>query len=133
MGKNVAMQDRKEKHLSQACVDIIDQATDSDGMVYYFAYGSNMGKISLNRRKVTPQKGVPGILKNMRLHMNVAGIPFVEPSFANVEPAEGCEVHGMLWYIPKSQMIRIVQTEGGGGYFKAGYWVFIHEAETYDG
>jgi hypothetical protein len=39
---------------------------------------------------------VAGVLEGYRLLFDHIGVPFFEPSFANVAPEKGCRVHGVL-------------------------------------
>lgn len=64
--------------------------------VWYFAYGSNMSPITLGRRRLRPSESVAGVLVGYRLLFDHVGVPFFEPSFANIVPEKGCCVHGVL-------------------------------------
>ena len=91
--------------------------------VWYFAYGSNMSPITLGRRRPRcatqnkmnkinklsyhkikfcragrrrPSESVAGVLEGHRLLFDFVGVPFFEPSFANIAPEKGCCVHGVL-------------------------------------
>ena len=81
--------------------------------IYYFGYGSNMslGYIQ-NRRGVFPTQSLPGRLKGYRLIMNMEGPAFIEPSFANITPDKNDEVEGVIHLISKTELIKIINTEG---------------------
>ena len=81
--------------------------------IYYFGYGSNMSlKYIQNRRGVFPTQSLPGRLKGYRLIMNMEGPAFIEPSFANITPDKNDEVEGVIHLISKTELIKIINTEG---------------------
>ncbi len=82
-------------------------------MVFYFAFGSNMAReVFLRRRTMRCERGEPAVLEGHRLAFTEPGLVFgVEPSFANIEPAPGHTVHGVLWQIPDDDFARLLTTE----------------------
>ena len=93
----------------------------------YFAYGSNMAlSTMINLREIEPISYTPAILPNHELLFNVPGLPYVEPSFASVEPTkimindkydnmnatDDCIVHGVLYELTEKDFITICRTEG---------------------
>lgn len=99
--------------------------------VWYFAYGSNMSPITLGRRRLRPSESVAGVLVGYRLLFDHVGVPFFEPSFANIVPEKGCCVHGVLHSLTASEWQRVLASEGGGGYTE-GYFPVEVEVTTYD-
>jgi hypothetical protein len=85
--------------------------------IFYFAYGSNMNStVFQGRRRMRPTKIERAILKNYRLVFNQPGIPWIEPSFANIERAEGEFIEGVLYEITEDEMHLLDLSEGGGAY-----------------
>ncbi len=98
--------------------------------IWNFAYGGNMSPgVLIERRGIRPAESVAGCLKDYRLVFNTRGFPWLEPVFANVEPAPGAAVHGVLHRLTPSQLARLDRYEGGG-------WAYRHlelEVRAYDG
>lgn len=86
--------------------------------VFYFAYGSNMSsKIFVHGfRKIQPQSAERAVLKGYRLAFSEPGIPFFEPSYANVEKDDAAQCEGVLYRITPEQMDWLDITEGGRAY-----------------
>lgn len=108
--------------------------TDADSApVYYLAYGSNLSyKTFTTRRGITPLASTPVIVPSLYLTYNLAGLPYVEPSVANVSytaPTPRPCVHGIVYTITTRDFARIVATEGGG----ASYTVIDVPCHPYDG
>ena len=96
----------------------------------YFAYGSNMALSTMtDLRNIQPLSYSPAILPNHELVFNLPGIPFVEPSWASVEPTSTSTsistsksksndyentnfVHGVLYQLSEQDFQQICQTEG---------------------
>ncbi len=68
------------------------------------------------RRAMRPTKIERAVLKDYRLVFNQPGIPWLEPSFANIEEAEGEYIEGVLYEITGTEMIRLDISEGNGAY-----------------
>lgn len=84
---------------------------------WYFGYGSNMNsRVFQGRRNMKPTKIERGVLKDYRLVFNQPGIPWLEPSFANVEEALGEYIEGVLYEITGAEMVRLDLSEGNGAY-----------------
>lgn len=84
---------------------------------WYFGYGSNMNsKVFQGRRQMRPTKIERAVLKDYRLVFNQPGIPWLEPSFANVEEAPGEYIEGVLYEITGEEMVRLDISEGNGAY-----------------
>lgn len=82
-------------------------------MIFYFAFGSNMAReVFLRRRTMRSDTGEPAVLFDHRLAFTEPGlIRWVEPAFANIEPAPGRKVHGVLWQISDGDFARLLTTE----------------------
>lgn len=123
-----------------------------DGTIWYFAFGSNMNDVTLARRKVryclfinssftlqlysyfdSPIERVRCKLYDWKLAYNLRGFPFLEPSFANIEPSVGDIVHGVCHRITIQEWEGIKATEGGGGIIEEGYHTKELEVESYEG
>ena len=84
---------------------------------WYFGYGSNMNsKVFQGRRQMRPTKIERAVLKDYRLAFNQPGIPWLEPSFANIEEAPGEYIEGVLYEITGAEMVRLDISEGNGAY-----------------
>lgn len=66
-------------------------------MFYYFGYGSNMSATSLKAKGVEPLSAEPAILKDWKLAFNIPDFFLIEGGTGNIIPAEGEEVHGVLY------------------------------------
>ena len=88
-----------------------------DQKYWYFGYGSNMNsRVFQGRRNMKPTKIERAVLKNYRLVFNQPGIPWLEPSFANVEQAHGEYIEGVLYEITGNEMRLLDISEGNGAY-----------------
>jgi hypothetical protein len=63
-----------------------------------------------------PTKIERAVLKDYRLVFNQPGIPWIEPSFANIEPAHGEYIEGVLYEITGDEMHALDISEGNGAY-----------------
>jgi cation transport regulator ChaC len=68
---------------------------------FYFAYGSNMNPERMRERGAYFKNYMRGILKNYRLKFNKRCYTFKGFGCANVEPAEGEVVEGVLYELEK--------------------------------
>jgi hypothetical protein len=83
--------------------------------LWYFAYGANMAEgLFVGRRGMTPTGREAGTLAGYRLAFDLPGIPLLEPAFANIYPALGEEVQGVLWRLNAEVLDRLDLQEGGG-------------------
>ena len=64
---------------------LLDRKEAESGLVNYFAYGSNMNNIILNKRSLKPLKSIPGKAKNWQLTFECTGIPFIEPVYGSIK------------------------------------------------
>jgi hypothetical protein len=67
-------------------------------------------------RKINPISSTAAILPNHTLRFNIPGIPYIEPSYASVEPtsssSQETNVHGVLYVLTPKDFATICQTEG---------------------
>lgn len=82
--------------------------------VWYFAYGSNMNeRLFRERRHMTWRETRVGRLPGFRLVFSMAG--GMRPGLsapANIVPAPGGEVHGVLYLLPLRKFARLDASEG---------------------
>mmetsp|Transcript_12855 Transcript_12855/g.18770 ORF Transcript_12855/g.18770 Transcript_12855/m.18770 type:complete len:250 (+) Transcript_12855:83-832(+) len=88
----------------------------------YFAFGSNMALATMESlRNITPLASTAAVLPGHRLAFNVPGMPFIEPSWASIEPidSEGISnsnknhlVHGVLYKLTEKDFVTVCQSEG---------------------
>jgi cation transport regulator ChaC len=85
--------------------------------LWYFGYGSNMNStVFQGRRKMRPTKIERAVLKDYKLVFNQPGIPWLEPSFANIEEAPGHYIEGVVYEITGEEMRLLDISEGNGAY-----------------
>ncbi|KAG0138352.1 hypothetical protein HOY82DRAFT_512048 [Tuber indicum] len=96
--------------------------------INYLAYGSNLSSATLTgSRRIHPLHITPVRVPSLTLTFTLAGIPYVEPCFANVRPRlpppeeqEERELVGVVYEITRADYARLLETEGAG----AGYQEF---------
>jgi len=108
---------------------------DDDGCVWNLAYGANMNVYTLTtRRKIKPLESIGGILPGWKFSFDFLGLPFVEPAFSVVHPGEPSDCcHGVLHKMTKKDFIRLLRSEGGGGFEVEGYRPVEVYVDAYDG
>jgi len=80
--------------------------------LWYFAYGSNMsGAILRERRRLAPLACRPASLSDYRLVFTLPVGPG-ERGVANVEPAPGTSICGVLYLLSAEDCARLDRTEG---------------------
>lgn len=104
-----------------------------EGPVHYLAYGSNLSyKTFTTRRGITPIAATNVTVPNLYLTYNLAGLPYLEPSVANItytQPSPDTpQLHGVVYTITPKDFARIIATEGGG----ASYSVIEVQCKPYD-
>ena len=89
--------------------------------LWYFAYGSNMSTAKfIGSRGMQPLDAARVSLPGWRLTMEIPGVPYSEPAFGSIRPANGSielglpEVIGVAYLITDSQYKKVVASEGGG-------------------
>jgi hypothetical protein len=68
-------------------------------------------------RNINPISSTAALLPNHTLRFNIPGIPYIEPSYASVEPSSSSSsqetnVHGVLYVLTPKDFATICQTEG---------------------
>ncbi|KAK3266886.1 hypothetical protein CYMTET_24522 [Cymbomonas tetramitiformis] len=86
----------------------------ASGTVYSFAFGSNLLEDKMTVRGVTPSSAINVILHGWSLKFNQLGFPPCEPTFANVVPAPGECVHGVLYELNLEAFEVLWLSEGAG-------------------
>lgn len=82
-------------------------------LVKYFAFGANLNThVFYDLRKMKPYSWERAVLPDYELRFTEPGVmPYLEPAFASVEEAPGCEVHGVLYYITPKDFKRLNLSE----------------------
>lgn len=80
--------------------------------LWYFAYGANMAAETMTRRGLTPARSVMARLDDYALRFSQPGIPLLEPGFANIEPAPGARVFGVVHAMSAEELRRLDRFEG---------------------
>ncbi|MDZ7842611.1 MAG: gamma-glutamylcyclotransferase family protein [Gammaproteobacteria bacterium] len=102
-----------------------------DDEVWYFAFGANMhDSVFRGRRQMTPVEWRPGRLKDYRLRFNLEGQPKGRAAPANIEPAPGSEVWGVLYRMTRRDLLWLDHTEVVPGWKYRHLWT---EAEDCQG
>ena len=105
-------------------------------MPFNFAFGANMDTRCLtDRRGIRPKSSKPAVLHDYVLTFDYPGMPFVEPAFANVQPAPGKQVHGVLIDLSDDDWATLERLEGGVGTSRVDqtYALETVRVQTYDG
>lgn len=86
--------------------------------VWYFAYGSNMLSLVMERRGVKPLGAKTVAVYSHILTFDIFGVPYGEPAMAGIteRPAdyEGQAVHGVAYLLSGSDYHRLLISEGAG-------------------
>ena len=69
---------------------------DANGLVRYFAFGSNLAKSKMGSRgknssALAYERRWPAVAHDQRLAFNMRGFPPLEPAMAGIEPSPGQE------------------------------------------
>ncbi|RYZ59432.1 MAG: hypothetical protein EOP07_04080 [Proteobacteria bacterium] len=83
-------------------------------MFYYFGYGSNMNGASLKAKGVEPLSAEPAILKGWQLKFNIPDFFSIEGGTGNIIPADGHDVHGVLYSCEENASATLDQLEAVG-------------------
>ncbi len=87
-----------------------------DDAVWYFAYGSNMHPSAFrDRRGMRPSETRTGRIAGYRLRFNLDGWPRGRAAPANICPEPDAEVWGVLYRIPRRDLVRLNASEGVPG------------------
>eukprot|EP00742_Colponemidia_sp_Colp-10_P002928 GILJ01003125.1.p1 GENE.GILJ01003125.1~~GILJ01003125.1.p1 ORF type:complete len:297 (+),score=29.16 GILJ01003125.1:227-1117(+) len=101
--------------LSSVSVSVLGATNHANKEVAYFAYGSNMSRLSLEMKGVKQlHRSVPAILKGFRLTFNLAPRnAVVDPSYANIESHDSSHVHGVLHAMSAESLNALDRIEAG--------------------
>ncbi|TCD13229.1 gamma-glutamylcyclotransferase family protein [Oricola cellulosilytica] len=98
--------------------------------VWYFAYGANLNDtVFLGRRRMKPLDWRVGKVTGWRLRFNLQGRPVGRSAPANIEPATGEELWGVLFLITRREMVRLNSTEGVPGWRYRPVWFDAEDRE----
>ncbi|MCH8076716.1 MAG: gamma-glutamylcyclotransferase [SAR324 cluster bacterium] len=87
-----------------------------EDLIWYFAFGANMHDSAFReRRGMRPLDWRPGKMSGYRLRFNLEGRPRGKAAPANISPAPGDEVWGVLYRITRAELVRLDQSEGVPG------------------
>ena len=75
---------------------------DANGLVRYFAFGSNLAKSKMGSRgknssALAYERRWPAVARDQRLAFNMRGFPPLEPAMAGIEPSPGQECPGCVY------------------------------------
>ena len=79
--------------------------------VYYFAYGANLSPKELDHCNFKYEWKKTCILNNYELKLNHLSIPFLIPSYFNIQSNKGKKVHGILYKSDKKNLLRLEEKE----------------------
>ena len=95
--------------------------------LHYFAYGSNMNPERVASRKLpTTGDPEPGLLHNFELRFNKISRYRVGAASANIAPAFGCSVSGVLYRLTSSNVIKSMDVFENSPEDYAREIVFVH-------
>ena len=99
---------RLHREGEDATKEFMDNVLCNTKMYVYFGYGSNMSPEGMASKGLTPLNNFRAILKGYRLAFNLA-VPssLVDPSYANIVPSEGDEVHGIAIVFDEKDIIAL--------------------------
>jgi hypothetical protein len=98
---------------------------------YYFAYGSNMRPAQMVARCPSALLICPVMLPDHRLVFNRSGT-YRAGGVANIEPAPGQRVYGVLWKLAKTDFHRLDETEDPLAYRRERLRVYSLDGQPYD-
>ena len=97
---------------------------------WYFAYGANLNDgVFRGRRRMSPLEVRVGRVPGFCLRFNLHGRPRGRSAPANIEPAEGAEVWGVLNRITRCDMVWLNSTQGVPGWRYRPVWFDAVDAE----
>lgn len=98
--------------------------------VYYFAFGANMNDgVFLGRRKMQPREWRVARAPGYKLRFNLHGRPKGMSAPANITPAPGEEVWGVLYRITRRDMVWLHSTEGVPGWRYYPVWLDVEDPD----
>jgi hypothetical protein len=99
---------------------------------YYFAYGSNMDTAQMTQRCPTALPIGPVLLHDHRLVFNRSGT-YRPGGVANLEPASGHRVYGMLWKLSADDLRGLDDTEDPRAYHRSKLTVYSLTGQPHTG
>lgn len=98
---------------------------------YYFAYGSNMDPAQMLTRCPSAMRICTAVLQDHKLVFNRTGT-YRPGGVANVEPAPGEKVYGIIWKLPSNEFHSLDQTEDPSAYRRYSTQVYSLSGQAYD-
>ncbi|CAH0366743.1 unnamed protein product [Pelagomonas calceolata] len=91
---------------------------DANGLVRYFAFGSNLAKSKMGSRgknssALAYERRWPAVAHDQRLAFNMRGFPPLEPAMAGIEPSPGQECPGCVYEMSRDAYEALWRSEGG--------------------
>lgn len=92
--------------------------SEKDEPVFYFGFGANMSSKTFQRgyRRLSPTSAERAVLRGYRLEFSEPGIPFFDPSFANIAKDDNALVEGVLYRITPEELDHLDISEGNRAY-----------------
>ena len=87
--------------------------SQQDPAHYYFAYGSNMNRLRVEKRKMQFDLHFGGVLEGYRLAFNKRSVAFPGAASANVMPAAESRVEGVLYRLRAPVEIEVMDVFEG--------------------
>ena len=87
--------------------EALEQQLGAGTLSMYFGYGSNMSPEGMASKGLTPLRSYRAVLHGYQLCFNLRTVGLCDPSFANVEPCAGAEVHGVAIAFSAEDMKRL--------------------------
>lgn len=89
----------------------------ADGLVRYFAFGSNLLRSKVEGRgadgPIAPTACYAAVVRGHRLAFNMRMFPPLEPAMASLEPCEGDACEGAVYELSRDDYERLWKSEGG--------------------
>ncbi len=83
-----------------------------EAYVYYFAYGSNMTTRYLsNVRNINSYESYGALVNDYEVTFSLKGIEYIEPAFANLTFSGKGKAYGVIHFIEKSDLKKIINSE----------------------
>lgn len=78
----------------------------------YFAYGSNVDSERMKGRSVNFESSEAAVLEDYELNFHKRSKKFFDRGFANVSPAKGKHVEGVLYQLSEEDILKLDKFEG---------------------
>jgi hypothetical protein len=103
-----------DARLVRTDASVAEAAIPGSDDVFYFAYGANIDRaVFVDRRRLHPVSAEAARAPGHELIFAARGVNFVEPAFAALRSADGHDVHGVLYRLPRREVPRLHRLENG--------------------